>query len=66
MKKIAVLGLGRVGSLAGHLLDDAGFLVTGVDVKEPRLPLPFPVRCLDLHKEVLSLMRDGSESELTM
>ena len=50
MKKIAVLGLGKVGFLAAHLLDDSGFSVTGVDVKEPRLPLPFPVRCLDLHE----------------
>ena len=50
MQQIVVLGLGKVGTLAARLLDDAGFTVTGVDVREPLVPLPFPVRCLDLHE----------------
>jgi saccharopine dehydrogenase-like NADP-dependent oxidoreductase len=32
MKNIAVLGLGKVGALAGQLLHDSGFTVTGVDM----------------------------------
>ena len=32
MKTIAVLGLGKVGTLAAQLLHDSGFAVTGVDV----------------------------------
>ena len=32
MKSIAVLGLGKVGALAGQLLHDSGFAVTGVDM----------------------------------
>ena len=32
MKRIAVLGLGKVGALAGQLLHDSGFTVTGVDM----------------------------------
>lgn len=39
-----------MGLLAAHLLDDAGFSVTGVDVREVRLPLPFPLLRLDLQE----------------
>lgn len=44
MKKIAVLGMGKVGSLVGVLLH-ANFQVTGVDAKKPHYnyPLPFPI-----------------------
>lgn len=47
MKKIAVLGLGKVGTLAAELLHSSGFEVTGIDVAE-RHDLPFPVMALDL------------------
>jgi saccharopine dehydrogenase-like NADP-dependent oxidoreductase len=47
MKKIAVLGLGKVGTLAAELLHGSGFEVTGIDVAE-RNDLPFPVKALDL------------------
>lgn len=47
MKKIAVLGLGKVGTLAAELLHGSGFDVTGIDVAE-RSDLPFPVKALDL------------------
>ncbi len=47
MKKIAVLGLGKVGTLAAELLHSSGFDVTGIDVV-PRAELPFPVETLDL------------------
>ena len=42
MKNIAVIGLGKVGSLVGTLLHDI-FTVTGVDVKAPAEPVPFEV-----------------------
>lgn len=42
MKNIAVIGLGKVGSLVGTLLHDI-FTVTGVDVKAPAEPVPFDV-----------------------
>ncbi|MEX3014099.1 saccharopine dehydrogenase family protein [Gymnodinialimonas hymeniacidonis] len=47
MQKIAVLGLGKVGTLAAELLHASGFMVTGIDVA-PRGHLPFPVQSLDL------------------
>ncbi len=45
---IAVLGLGKVGKLAAHLLHDSGFNVIGFDLHAPRNALPFPVRHTDL------------------
>ena len=47
-KKIAVLGLGKVGTLAATLLHESGFAVTGVDAQDPRSPLPFSVTKFDL------------------
>ena len=47
-KKIAVLGLGKVGKLAAKLLHDSGFDVTGYDVKTPREKLPFAINNPDL------------------
>ncbi len=44
--KIAVLGLGKVGTLAAKLLHEAGFSVTGYDIR-PR-DLPFAVKDTDL------------------
>lgn len=48
MKKIAVLGLGKIGMLAGELLFESGFEVTGFDFVTPDRQMPFPVRSLDL------------------
>lgn len=48
MKKIAVLGLGKVGTLAAELLHRSGFEVTGIDMTPPREALAFPVKSLDL------------------
>src|SRR5688572_14019286 len=42
MKNIAVMGLGKVGSLVGTLLNEI-FTVTGVDAREPAEPVPFNV-----------------------
>jgi saccharopine dehydrogenase-like NADP-dependent oxidoreductase len=46
--KIAVLGLGKVGTLAATLLKQSGFDVTGFDTRAPRAPLPFPTAVADL------------------
>ena len=48
LKNIAVLGLGKVGTLAAKLLHDAGFNVTGYDINAPRENLPFTVGNVDL------------------
>lgn len=48
MDKIAVLGLGKVGTLAAELLHAAGFTVTGVDLSPPKDALPFDTQSIDL------------------
>jgi len=48
--KIAVLGLGKVGTLAATLLRESGFEVTGFDAKAPRGPLPFTAAAADLQE----------------
>lgn len=42
MKNVAVIGLGKVGSLVGTLLNDL-FTVTGFDQQQPATDLPFEV-----------------------
>ena len=46
--KIAVLGLGKVGTLAAKLLHESGFAVTGFDQHPPREALPFAVKDADI------------------
>ncbi len=47
MKKIAVLGLGKIGALAAQLLHDCGFEVTGIDaLTQPEAA--FATKTLDL------------------
>jgi saccharopine dehydrogenase-like NADP-dependent oxidoreductase len=48
MKKIAVLGLGKVGALAARLLHDSGFEVTGYDLTAPHGEVPFAVKTADM------------------
>ena len=48
MKNIAVLGLGKVGTLAAKLLHEADFTVIGYDMHTPREALPFAVKHTDL------------------
>ena len=43
IEKIAVLGLGKVGSLTARMLTEAGFQVTGVDTRTLRRTPPFDV-----------------------
>ncbi len=45
-KKVAVLGLGKVGHLAAELLLESGFEVTGIDAREVKAP--FPTKAVDL------------------
>ncbi len=45
---IAVLGLGKVGTLAAKLLHGSGFNVTGFDQHSPREVLPFTIRNADI------------------
>ena len=46
--RVAVLGLGKVGLLAAHLLRDAGFVVVGLDVRWPQASHSIDVREVDL------------------
>ncbi len=53
MKKIAVLGLGNVGSLAAVMLHDSGFQVIGVDQHTALQDYEFETRAIDLNDDVL-------------
>jgi phosphoglycerate dehydrogenase-like enzyme len=44
LRRIAVLGLGKVGTLAAKLLHSGGFDVVGFDSRTPHQALPFAVR----------------------
>jgi saccharopine dehydrogenase-like NADP-dependent oxidoreductase len=48
MKKIAVLGLGKVGALAAQLLHDAKFQVIGFDMREANEDFNFATKVVDL------------------
>ena len=48
LHKIAVLGLGKVGTLTAKLLHEGGFDVTGFDSRAPQEVLPFIVRRIDV------------------
>lgn len=51
MKKIAVLGLGKIGTLAAELLHDAGFSVIAHDLRTEQQTLPFEVRATDVQDD---------------
>ena len=51
MHKVAVLGLGKVGTLACELLHEAGFGVHAFDVRAHKAALPFAVETLDVTDE---------------
>jgi 3-hydroxyisobutyrate dehydrogenase-like beta-hydroxyacid dehydrogenase len=48
LQKIAVLGLGKVGTLAAKLLHHGDFDVTGFDNRTPKEALPFAVQGANL------------------
>ncbi len=52
IRKIAVLGLGKVGKLAATLLHDAGFEVTGFDIRETKAALPCDIKVCDFSDRV--------------
>ncbi|WP_069300452.1 saccharopine dehydrogenase C-terminal domain-containing protein [Neptunicoccus sediminis] len=51
MKTIAVLGLGKIGTLAAELLHDAGFTVIAHDLRMNNRELPFEVRATDVQDD---------------
>lgn len=51
LQKIAVLGLGKVGTLAAKLLHHGGFDVTGFDNRTPQEALPFAVQGANLESD---------------
>ncbi len=48
IKKIAVIGLGKVGALAAQLLRQSGFDIIGLDVHPGKSTSPFPVFVVDV------------------
>ncbi|MGI9356919.1 MAG: saccharopine dehydrogenase C-terminal domain-containing protein [Rhizobiaceae bacterium] len=61
IKSVAVLGLGKVGRLAAHLLHDLGFKITGYDARQPREQLPFDIKTdIDLSSQEAMLGEFGS------
>lgn len=52
MERIVVLGMGKVGTLAGELLHEAGFAVTGIDALGKPDSLPFETQVCDLSDPV--------------
>jgi saccharopine dehydrogenase (NAD+, L-lysine-forming) len=64
-RKVAVLGLGKVGHLAAELLAGAGFEVTGIDAREVS-GCPFPVKVADLaDTSALASALAGNEAVLS-
>jgi Saccharopine dehydrogenase and related proteins len=59
LQRIAVLGLGKVGTLAAKLLHAGGFDVTGFDTRKPHETLPFAIQSADVGSE--SGMRTATE-----
>ena len=60
---IAVLGLGKVGTLAATLLHESGFKVTGIDTQTPRPSISFDFLKCDLSSisELRSALSDFEE-----
>jgi saccharopine dehydrogenase (NAD+, L-lysine-forming) len=64
--RVAVLGLGKVGLLAAHLLRDAGFQVIGLDVRPRHEDASVPVGVVDVTDEAaLATGLDGAEAVLS-
>lgn len=65
MKTIAILGLGKVGTLAGELLHNSGFTVTGIDSRAVE-GLPFDCKSLDVSDlEALRTALTGQDAVLS-
>ena len=61
MKRVAVMGLGKVGTLAASLLADSNFKVTGYDATPSDTPKNFDVVRLDMadHAAVIATLSDA-------
>ncbi|WP_428644620.1 saccharopine dehydrogenase C-terminal domain-containing protein [Roseibium sp.] len=65
MQKIAVLGLGKVGTLASELLHESGFTVTGFD-NHTAADLPFETRRIDVsNTDALTTALTGFDAVLS-
>jgi saccharopine dehydrogenase-like NADP-dependent oxidoreductase len=51
LRRIAVLGLGKVGTLAAKLLHAGGFDVVGFDSRTPHQALPFAVQAVNVESD---------------
>jgi saccharopine dehydrogenase (NAD+, L-lysine-forming) len=51
LRKIAVLGLGKVGTLAAKLLHEGGFEVVGFDSRTSHQSLPFELRAINVETD---------------
>ena len=61
IERIAVIGLGKVGSLVGVLLARTGYTVTGIDGQEKNLP--FETQVADVSDEsILGSLIDGNDA----
>jgi len=66
LESVAVLGLGKVGLLAARLLHDAGFAVTGHDVRAPATAQPFEIAATDVtDPDALDRALGGSDAVLS-
>lgn len=57
MEKIAVLGLGKVGTLVATLLDESGFKVTGIDSAKRKHPFATQKADVADYDELLELLK---------
>ena len=65
-ERIAVLGLGKVGTLAACLLQESGFAVTGYDARPRPEDLGFPCRSLSVEDgAALEQALDGQQAVLS-
>jgi saccharopine dehydrogenase-like NADP-dependent oxidoreductase len=67
MNKIAVLGLGKVGTLVGVLLSEK-FKVTGFDIRAPHyeMKLPFTVKQLNIGKvDHIKIAMEGMDAVIS-
>ena len=66
MERVAVLGLGKVGALAGELLKETGFDVTGFDLRVDPGKVTFETASLDVARpEGRKVLADGFDAVLS-
>ena len=65
MKRVVVLGLGKVGKLAALMLCESGFEVVGLDMRLPRETLPFETAIIDV-SDAASLAERFAEADAVL